>query len=439
MARAGLAGHWLSRLLWWKSLSRWTPVLAGGDCSTPLPQPHYFPSEWIALATSGSTAERPSSVVAGRAGRAKDRMPSAEVQAHLSLYGIDAPKVIQRYPPIASYSVERVEHVTSHLAELGVNVRRVVEFQPVLLAGRVEAHKAVVQLLRDNGVDVVRTIDRNPSVLTRRIASLQRSMDVIANSGHSVARVLNHQPSILRSSASGISSTLRFLAAKLDVQQSCHSLSKEEDLRGELLSSLGLDADYVLKQAPHLLALRCDKMQTVVEYLKGLGVNVPKVARSAPMVFGMRLETLQQRVQFLSGNRLDVVRHVNGYPRVLHYSVEQKLQPTLNFVVQEMGCSPSLLNGAYNVWGCSAENRLRPRFLYLKSLGRSLPALSQFASFSDERFATLLAGTDLQHYHAWRRQNGFSVSTGRLPISASCGDTPPASICAGGNEEQPVN
>lgn len=25
----------------------------------------------------------------------------------------------------------------------------------------------------------------------------------------------------------------------------------EEDLRGELLSSLGLDADYVLKQAPH--------------------------------------------------------------------------------------------------------------------------------------------------------------------------------------------
>eukprot|EP00667_Euglena_gracilis_P032597 EG_transcript_50571 len=124
-------------------------------------------------------------------------------------------------------------------------------------------------------------------------------MDVIASSGHSVARVLNHQPSILRSSASGISSTLRFLAAKLDVQPSCHSLSKEEDLRGELLSSLGLDADYVLKQAPHLLALRYDKMQTVVEYLKGLGVNVPKVARSAPMVLGMRLETLQQRVQFL--------------------------------------------------------------------------------------------------------------------------------------------
>eukprot|EP00667_Euglena_gracilis_P003939 EG_transcript_3952 len=347
-----------------------------------------------------------------------------EVQAHLSLYGIHMEKVIQRYPSIVSHKLQRVERMGVFLLKLGVDVKRVVEKYPRILAGDVDAYKAIVRLLEDNKVEVARAINGNPSIFSRGTPAVQQMIDVITSRGYVVADVVHRFPGIFRSNVSDISSILQFLQRRTDAagerlagQQSlANSFHTEASPKGALFSSMGLDADRLLRKFPQLMALSLDNLSAVVDYLKALGVDVPKVAHSAPSAFGMRLETLQRRVQFLSENGMDVVRHVNGSPMVLSYSVEQNLQPTLDFVVQEMGCSPALLNGAYNVWGCSVENRLRPRFLYLKSLGRSLPGLSRFASFSDERFATLLAGTDLQHYHAWRLQNGFSVPARCLPI-----------------------
>eukprot|EP00667_Euglena_gracilis_P027657 EG_transcript_34430 len=125
---------------------------------------------------------------------------------------------------------------------------------------------------------------------------------------------------------------------------------------------------------------------------------------------------MQRRVQFLAENGLNVVRHINGRPHVLLYSVEQKLQPTLTFVVEEMKRTTVELNAAYHLWSYSLEGRLRPRFQYLQSLGLSRPDLVSFGSYSDARFASRLAGTDLQHYYAWRLRNGYAVPS--LPTDA---------------------
>eukprot|EP00667_Euglena_gracilis_P013049 EG_transcript_13449 len=336
--------------------------------------------------------------------RLEHRMPTAAVQAHLAQCGVDVHKVVQRYPPMASYSVERVRRVTDYLAGLGVDVKRAVEGHPRLLAGKVENYTAVVHVLQDNGVDVARAAKCYPSILKRRVATVQRTMDTIASCG-SVADIVNRDPRLLRASASNIS-----LLSEVSRLKSGTIPSGNVHAKVALLSSLGLDSRLLLKRRPGVLMLNAGKLQATVDYLKCLNVDVQKVVHSAPALVGLRIESMQQRVQFLTEHGLDVVQCVNGFPTILALSVERKLRPILKFVVEEMGRSPSELNGAHSIWGYDLKGRLRPRFCYLKSLGQSAGNLSTFGSCSDVRFATRIAKTDLQEYYAWRIRNGHSVT-----------------------------
>eukprot|EP00667_Euglena_gracilis_P020852 EG_transcript_22648 len=90
-----------------------------------------------------------------------------------------------------------------------------------------------------------------------------------------------------------------------------------------------------------------------------------------------------------------------------------------------MGSPPSTLNSAYHAWGVSLEGRLRPRFLYLQSLGKVPATLSAMSIFSDEQFAVSLAKTNLQHYHSWRLAHGFPVPVSSRRVSTAHKDVSP--------------
>eukprot|EP00667_Euglena_gracilis_P009891 EG_transcript_10058 len=353
-------------------------------------------------------------------------MPSTDVQRHLDAFSIDVRKVVRRYPAVANYDVGRVECITSYLAGLKVDVRRVVKAYPTLLAGKVERYEAVVELLRANGVDVVKAVNCNPGVLKNRPDTLRHTMAAIAACGHSVADVVDRQPRILRSSTSDVAAMLQLHRRSVAATQqrpasgqpppSPTGAPEAADPRVALLASLGLDADRLLRKAPHVLVYSLDKLQVSVAYLKGLGVDTARVVWKAPNVLSLVPETLQRRVRFLAENGLDVVRHINGCPNVLRYSAERKLRPTLTFVVEEMKRTTVELDAAYHLWSYSLEDRLRPRFQYLQSLGLLRPTLSSFGTYPDAQFASRLAGTDLQHYYTWRLRNGYAVPL--LPTAA---------------------
>eukprot|EP00667_Euglena_gracilis_P011245 EG_transcript_11471 len=392
-------------------------VTAAGVLSRPRNnRPESFISSsplWVVL----PIAAEPSAHSGTRRGRGRpqkeNRTPSVAVQAHLATYNIDVVKVVKAYPPIASYDEERVQKVTAYLARMGVDVKRVVDKYPMILSGQVEAYEKVVQLLRDNGVDVVRAVDLNPNVLQRRIATLQCAMDAVVSCGHTVADIFTRYPGFMRMSAADVSIMLELQGQTNAAATRPHRPMHPKAL---LFYSLGLDSEWLLKKMPRALALSMDKLQSVLQYLNSLGVDVSKVVRSNPTVLGFRTEALQQRVQFLKENGFNVVQSVNGCPSLLYLNVERKLRPILDFVVQDMGLAPSELNKAGRTWTYDLEGRLRPRFFYLKSLGRSAGSLSTFAICSDVRFATRIAKTDLQEYYAWRRRNGHSVT--------QCGPSP---------------
>eukprot|EP00667_Euglena_gracilis_P027608 EG_transcript_34278 len=183
------------------------------------------------------------------------------------------PQVVQRYPPIASYDVKRVQEITAYLDQLGVDVKRVVECHPALLAGRVVAYEAMEQLLRANGVDVGRAVNLYPSVLKCRVATLQRTMDVVARCGHPVADIVNRDARFLRCSMAD----LVFLCELQKQANASIVASREMHPKLAFFSSLGLDAKQLLKKMPKALILSLDNLQATVQYLNDLGVDVPKV------------------------------------------------------------------------------------------------------------------------------------------------------------------
>eukprot|EP00667_Euglena_gracilis_P024351 EG_transcript_27927 len=148
-------------------------------------------------------------VAAGDGGKKRGKDANAAVQTLFRNYDIDLIKVVQRYPAVRGYDVQRVERVTSYLAGLGVDVKRVVEQRPAVLAGQVEKYDAVVQWLRHNGVNVARAVGTNPGVLSRPISALQEIGDAICSCGHSVANVVHRFPSILRMSSANVSLVLQ--------------------------------------------------------------------------------------------------------------------------------------------------------------------------------------------------------------------------------------
>eukprot|EP00667_Euglena_gracilis_P008525 EG_transcript_8645 len=397
--------------------------------------------EWCALAAAASprqSARHKPSDVAPLPGEAPGSgspvlMPNADVQDLLDGYFIDVQRVMRRWPSVVVSDAAQVERVTTYLAGLGVDVRRAVEKYPRLLGGRVEAFATVVQVLKDNGVDAVRVVNLYPDVLRRRAATLQRVMDAIVRCGLSAAEVAQRKPSIFQSSAAAISSLQALPKAPKQSGPLSPPVSPlgAADPRLTLLASLGLDADQLLQKAPNSVSLKFDKLQAVVEYLQGLGVDVPKLLRRNPRVLGRRPESIEQRVRFLSAHGLDAVRHLNGCPTLLQLDIERHLRPTVAFVTEEMGRPPADLDRASNLWTYDVAGRLRPRFLYLQSLGISPRSLSTFGSYSDECFVEYYTDSeDVQDYYAWRRRNGYPVPVASpddtVGLTSTATNAPPA-------------
>eukprot|EP00667_Euglena_gracilis_P017739 EG_transcript_18745 len=242
---------------------------------------------WVMLPSLGSSAAKVPGEpgTARRTGRSRRATPSEAVQAHLAGYNIDVLKVVKLYPAMASYDVQRVQKVTAFLHGLGVDVRRVVQVHPVLLAGKLEKYEAVMRLLQSNGVDVARVINFYPNVLKVRPTTLQRTMDVISSCNCCARQTINSFPAILRLSVSDVSAILDMHKQSNSTKGSDTNRPMEMHPKAKLLSSLGLEVNWLMKRMPRLLMLNANKLQTTVDYLKSVGVDVSHRYLRLPVFF----------------------------------------------------------------------------------------------------------------------------------------------------------
>eukprot|EP00667_Euglena_gracilis_P014072 EG_transcript_14562 len=336
---------------------------------------------------------------------------SIEAAEYLSQYGIDVPRVITRYPPLKRYSRERLEAVVAHLEALHVDVRRVVSHQPSLLAMDPRSLEKKVQWMQSRGLDVARVVNVYSGVLGHRTTSLEAKMALIAALGDA-AEIINRRPVMLRIALNRLAdhaatgqnnSTMPEQLNGLSASLRTHSKSAMH-----YLQSLGLDSRLKSKY-PQLLYAPIGKIEETVSYLEACGTNVRRILRDKPSIFGYRLERLKEKVAFLEENGLDVARHLWTTPSVLGFSVDQKLRPILRFVLEDMGRSRAEVDRFPLLWHFSLEKRVRPRFLYLQSLGREAAPLPAILFPRDETFCRVTALEELAHYRAWQREGDMSA------------------------------
>eukprot|EP00667_Euglena_gracilis_P015600 EG_transcript_16247 len=331
-----------------------------------------------------------------------------EAAEYLSQYSVDVLRVITRYPPLKRYSRERLEAVVAHLEVLHVDVRRVVSNHPSLLAMDPRTLETKVQWMQSRGLDVARVVNVYPGVLKHRITALEAKMAVIATFGNA-AEIVNCRPGMLRV---GLNRLADHAATGQNISTTSEQLNNNINGPSELLTpqpksavdyleSLGLDPR-VRSKCPQLLYVPIGKVEEIVSYLEAQGANVRRILRVNPNILACRLERLKEKVAFLEENGLDVARHLWTTPSLLGFSVDQKLRPILRFVLDHMGRSRVEVDRYPLLWLCSLERRLRPRFLYLQSLGREAAPLHAILFPGDETFCRVTALEELTHYRAWQ-------------------------------------
>jgi hypothetical protein len=139
--------------------------------------------------------------------------------------------------------------------------------------------------------------------------------------------------------------------------------------------------------------------------------TVHKLACTVPMAFCMNLEKkIKPTVRYLKDDLKmtdeEVVKLLDAHPQIFGYSIENNLKPKLAMLVETRVASlpvKEFILKNYNVLSFSLESRIRPRVMFLRSIGKpcnlamlqlSHPKFDkQFPEFKDwlaKRWATSL-------------------------------------------------
>eukprot|EP00668_Euglena_longa_P000890 GGOE01001076.1.p1 GENE.GGOE01001076.1~~GGOE01001076.1.p1 ORF type:complete len:411 (+),score=71.56 GGOE01001076.1:72-1304(+) len=304
------------------------------------------------------------------------------------------------------------EHVVVTLLDrLGLDGLAVAQQTPNVLHADVTAMEATAQFLRKQRVDVVAAVHATPYMLLRDVAHWQLAWDTVATCGIDPAGIVCRQPAMLLCAGSEFPLALPSHKKRDQTHQRFRIFFISRDAlaaKAAFLASLKLDATGLLRIAPRTFSLDIEHMRGVVQYLEKFDLDISRTLTRAPQILERRVETLQRKVQFLTENRLDVNSHIHGCPQVLLYSVERKLQPALNFVVQEMGRPIAEVNATPTLWRYSLEGRLRPRAGYLRALQRDGCSLDYFLRLPERTFANSVAGRRLSNFLRWKQKNGYA-------------------------------
>eukprot|EP00668_Euglena_longa_P011100 GGOE01013473.1.p1 GENE.GGOE01013473.1~~GGOE01013473.1.p1 ORF type:complete len:416 (+),score=53.35 GGOE01013473.1:65-1312(+) len=357
---------------------------------------------WLALLAASGRRK------AGRMMEKSDGVCVGVAEHLTNRYGVDVQKAVARYPPLKHYSLERVQRVTSYLEELKVDVKRVLTNCPTILAFKVDSMEERVRFLRSRNIDVTRLVNTCPCGMGFRVSSIQSKLDAIAYRGIDASELVSRKPSILRIGLENLKRNYGTPAEQGALAAERVSIPGTEQRplsQVQYLQSLGVDVDRVLSQWPQLCGTSVENMQKNFRYIQSLGINEARLLKSVPHVLSLRLEVLQAKVAFLEQNGLTVAKHLQNAPQLLGLSMDRKLKPILKFVLNDMGRSLHEVDRFPILWNCSLERRIRPRFLYLKSLGKEGCSLNTLLFQRDETFACKVAGRDAAHYAAWRKQH----------------------------------
>mmetsp|Transcript_37240 Transcript_37240/g.105075 ORF Transcript_37240/g.105075 Transcript_37240/m.105075 type:complete len:442 (-) Transcript_37240:217-1542(-) len=262
------------------------------------------------------------------------------------------------------------------------------------LDGRVKVAVAFFHGLGLDSDDIRLVLKRWPSALKLPVASMQSTVTYIQEelelSTNGVCKVVTLCPRLLglRLENNLMKTTEYFcdtigltrpeVGKMMALKPSVFSLSVEDNIKvtvAYLREELCLRHSHVasiLKRAPSLLCYNLKKnVRVKVDFLReNLGVSNTEVGSlliAAPTILGLSLENMEAKLAFFKEQGVDIQAGLTKYPLAM---------------------------------GMSLEGRLRPRFAYMRHIGKQPGTLREMAAAKDDKWVAAMH-ISLEQYQRW--------------------------------------
>jgi phosphoserine phosphatase len=225
---------------------------------------------------------------------------------------IDDKKLIERFSNILAYKTEGMQERVDYLKKLGVkDIAKAVGRLPSILAHSIEGMQERVDYLKNQGVkNIAQVIRRLPPVLELRIERMQKGVNYLKKIGiKDIAKIIGRLPAVLAYSKEGMQE------------------------RVDYLKDLGIkDIAKVIERAPPILEFRTEGMQERVDYLKKLGVrDIAKVVGRLPAVLTYSKEGMQEKIEYINKIGYEI-NEIENFPASLGYSLENRIIPRFEYL-----------------------------------------------------------------------------------------------------------
>jgi len=239
-------------------------------------------------------------------------------------------------------------------------------------------HKGTAQVLQRHRVRLDKVAQKYPHALRYDVAKTEAMIQVLTMHDIEVGKAVTRNPAVLSMAPETLHMRLEAL----------------EGLVGERMP-------HVVASSPTLLGLLPYTLETKMNLLVSLGLNANLILRRSPRIFTHSEQSMRQHVLFFKDMGLDTVRIINAKPDALNLRIERTLRPLIDYITIEMGRSLDDINKCPRCFSTSLEQRLKPRHEYLKLHGKRQDySLRVICGFTDERFVTLTDQTP-DRYCLW--------------------------------------
>lgn len=282
-----------------------------------------------------------------------DLMPVIDYLLGLDIHQKDIPNVLLRFPDVLGFRLEGTMSTSvAYLIRTGVKTR-----------------------------SIGRMLTAYPEIMGMRVAStIKPKVDFLISIGITqinVATLLETRPQLL---GYNLNDTMRPAVDNL----------LKAGVKDEAIAGMITECTDILGQ--NLKEKLSEKSQWLVEQVKIASSDVPRIFEKLPQVLFIKEALAMGRISFFTNAGFsvdDVAKMVRDCPQVLAMSIEQSLEPSLTFLLQDMKRSIREVVDFPAYFTYNLTTRIQPRHKLISEKGMKC-SLEWFLDCKDQKFSERL-------------------------------------------------
>lgn len=224
------------------------------------------------------------------------------------------------------------------------------------------------------GVDALKAFGSHPALRNKSLDELQGTVKFLKArgvQGHLIPKILNHSPEIfLRDPKTELLPVAVYIMERMHVPK--------------------LFIGKMFYRCPKILLLKVENLIEHHKFLDSLGLNVGKAVKNNPGLLALNIEEkLIPKMEFflkLGVEKEKVNFMFQRYPALFVYGLESNIIPKVDYLLNEMDRTLDEVVNFPQYFGYSLDGKIRKRYEYLKSIGKSDMSLMKILVYAEDKF-----------------------------------------------------